>query len=137
MAFVMGVVTMMKVSKNMPRKAVAYHNLHCSDEVVDRKAACEPTVPMSEYNAILKRLCELEEKVTILGKKPEVPKRRKTCSTLEYELAATKKVLNEASSRQEELLAYIEKKKKKKNRTLFAGKWWSKEEEIAAASDKH
>ncbi|KAG0498415.1 hypothetical protein HPP92_003106 [Vanilla planifolia] len=145
MAFVMGVVTMVKVSKNLPKKVVD-DDVYCSNasknQATNHIRVVEPTVSMAEFSAVMKRLGELEEKVIILNKKSE-PSHEKDemlksainrMATLEAELAATKKALEDALSRQDELLAYLEKKKKKKNRTLFAGKWWSKEEEVAAAN---
>nr|XP_043623121.1 phosphatidylinositol/phosphatidylcholine transfer protein SFH8-like [Erigeron canadensis] len=76
-------------------------------------------------NSVLKRLCELEEKVDTLNAKPSTMPYEKeellnaaVCrvDALEAELIATKKALHEALMRQEELLAYIDSQEEKKFR---------------------
>lgn len=146
MAFFMGVVTMTKMSKNLPRKISDGHDARCFDAIENRHApAAEPTVSKADFDAVVNRLMELEEKVTVLSKKPEPSHEKEEMlkstmvrvKALESELVATKKALEDSLSRQDELLAYLEKKQKKKNRTLFAaGKWWWKEEGTVAARDK-
>ncbi|KAL9141595.1 hypothetical protein ABFS82_14G115400 [Erythranthe guttata] len=68
-------------------------------------------------SSVLKRLGELEEKVTSLQEKPsEMPYEKEELlyaavyrvDALEAELIATKKALHEALMKQEELLAYID-----------------------------
>ncbi|KAL0904446.1 hypothetical protein M5K25_026562 [Dendrobium thyrsiflorum] len=144
MAFVMGVVTMAKMSKNLRRKIMDEHDVCNSNEMEKRHGlAAKPTVSMSEYSMVMKRLEELEQKVNDLSKKaepsPEKEEMLKSAmyrvATLESELAATRKVLEDAISHQVELSAYIEKKKKK-NRTFFTGKWWSKEKNTAVSGNK-
>ncbi|RZC44626.1 hypothetical protein C5167_037576, partial [Papaver somniferum] len=79
-------------------------------------------VPSTDYSSAMKRMAELEEKVTILTTKPEAApvKEEKLDSAvvrvdaLEQELSATKKALDDAKVRQEELIAYIDEKKKRK-----------------------
>ncbi|PKU64096.1 phosphatidylinositol/phosphatidylcholine transfer protein SFH12 [Dendrobium catenatum] len=145
MAFVMGVVTMAKMSKNLRRKIMDEKDVCYSNEMDKRQGlAAKPTVSMSEYSAVMKRLEELEQKVNDLSKKaepsPEKEEMLKSAmyrvATLESELAATRKALEDAISHQVELSAYIEKKKKK-NRTFFAGKWWSKLKNTAVSGNKH
>ncbi|XP_020595888.1 phosphatidylinositol/phosphatidylcholine transfer protein SFH12-like isoform X3 [Phalaenopsis equestris] len=144
MAFVMGVVTVAKMSKNL-RKKIMDEKDACYSNSVEKSQSVEakPTVSLMEFSVVMKRLRELEEKVIVLSKKPEPSPEEELLksavnrvATLEAELAATKKVLEETLSRQAEIFAYIEKKKKKKKRTFFAGKWWSKEKDNDAASYK-
>nr|XP_018682203.1 PREDICTED: phosphatidylinositol/phosphatidylcholine transfer protein SFH3-like isoform X2 [Musa acuminata subsp. malaccensis] len=119
-AFVMGVFTVLRVSRGMPKK-VADADIGCAKPV----EPAAPTLPAAEFSSALKRLGNLEEKVSILSKKPpQMPSEKeeilnaavKRVDALETELAATKKALEDALVRQGEFLAYIEKKKKKKNK---------------------
>ncbi|KAJ4822969.1 Phosphatidylinositol/phosphatidylcholine transfer protein sfh12 [Turnera subulata] len=128
-AFVTGIVAMIKVTRNMPRKLtdgnIYSTPVYCDETAV--KAApskpAEPTVSAAEHLSVLKRLAALEEKVAALSKKPCVmpPEKEEMLNAaisrvdaLEQELEATKKALEDSLSRQEELVAYLEKKKKKK-----------------------
>ncbi|RWW13704.1 hypothetical protein GW17_00022569 [Ensete ventricosum] len=95
-AFVMGVFTVLRVSRGMPKKVVDA-DIDCAKPV----EPAAPTVPVAEFSSALKRLGELEEKVSILSKKPpQMPSEKeemlnaavKRVDALETELAATKKV---------------------------------------------
>ncbi|CAL9095630.1 unnamed protein product [Musa textilis] len=121
-AFVMGVFTVLRVSRGTPKKVVDA-DIGCAKPV----EPAAPTVPAAEFSSALKHLGELEEKVSILSKKPpQMPSEKeemlnatvKRVDALETELAATKKALEDALVRQGEFLAYIEKKKKKKNKLV-------------------
>ncbi|KAH0449266.1 hypothetical protein IEQ34_023066 [Dendrobium chrysotoxum] len=101
MAFVMGVITMAKMSKNLRRKIMDERDVCYSNEMEKKQClAAKPTVSMSEYSAVMKRLEELEQKVNVLSKKaepsPEKEEMLKSAmyrvATLESELAATRKV---------------------------------------------
>ncbi|MQL75420.1 hypothetical protein Taro_007797, partial [Colocasia esculenta] len=131
MTFVVGIFTMLRMSSGMPRKitdaALEYgSDGYCGDGMVKGSVHCQPgTVSVAEYAAVLKRLGEMEEKVCVLNKKPtELPAEKEEMlrtavtrvESLEAELMATKKALEDALVRQEELLAYVEKKKKKKKK---------------------
>ncbi|KAK1268278.1 hypothetical protein QJS04_geneDACA005116 [Acorus gramineus] len=132
MAFVMGIITMLRLTRGMPNKIAnaAYYMSpdYSSGTVVKGLAHSQPPVVAisgAEYSCVMKRLTELEEKVSILSMKPaEMPIEKeemlKTAvsriGVLEEELMATKKALEEAMVRQQELLEYIDKKKKKKNK---------------------
>lgn len=84
-------------------------------------------VSSTDYSSAMKRMAELEEKVTILTTKPEAApvKEEKLDSAvvrvdaLEQELSATKKALDDAKVRQEELIAYIDEKKKRKKWSIL------------------
>ncbi|GAB2279517.1 Phosphatidylinositol/phosphatidylcholine transfer protein sfh12 [Dionaea muscipula] len=130
MTFVMGIVTMVRLTRNMPRKltdATLYSTpMYCLDPVVKGRdpshQLTQPAITTADYVTVIKRMAALEERVTAMSMKPdplaEKEEMLKSASsrvdTLEQELAATKKALEDALSRQEELVAYIDKKKKKK-----------------------
>ncbi|GKU99218.1 hypothetical protein SLEP1_g12094 [Rubroshorea leprosula] len=130
MTFVMGIVTMIRVTRNMPRKrteANIYSNSrYCVDADVKSygpSSKSQPGASKEDYMAVLKRMAELEEKMSTFNMiravmPPEKDELLSTAisrvETLEQELMATKKALEDSMSQQQELLAYIEKKKKKK-----------------------
>lgn len=94
MAVVMGIVTMIRLTRNMPKKITAVA-LYCDDTMM--KA---PTVSIDDHMAMMKRMAELEEKVNVLSMRPAMPPEKEELlnsalsrvSTLEQELATTKKV---------------------------------------------
>ncbi|XP_057489633.1 phosphatidylinositol/phosphatidylcholine transfer protein SFH12-like [Actinidia eriantha] len=132
MTLVMGVVTMIKVTRNMPKKltdaSLLSSSLHYDDAAMMKDHAhpqklAAPAISSADFMVIMKRMAALEEKVTVLTMKPaEMPAEKEEMlnaassrvDNLEQELTATKKALEDALVRQEELLAYIDKKKKKK-----------------------
>ncbi|KAL5752600.1 hypothetical protein ACOSP7_022799 [Xanthoceras sorbifolium] len=131
MAFVMGIVTMIKVTRNMPKKltdANIYSNPagYCVEAVVKTQQpalTAAPGISGTEYLAVMTRMKELEETVNVLSTKPAAILAEKDemlnaavgrVDVLEQELMSTRKALEDSLARQEELLAYIEKKKKKK-----------------------
>ncbi|KAI8533019.1 hypothetical protein RHMOL_Rhmol11G0263700 [Rhododendron molle] len=129
MTFVMGIVTLVRLARNMPRKltdATLYSSaMFGVDPMMKPHKLPAPTVTVSttEYLSMTKRMGELEEKLTLLSNKPAVmpPEKEEMLNAalsrvdvLEQELSSTKKVLEDALIRQGELLAYVEKKKKKR-----------------------
>ncbi|KAK2657132.1 hypothetical protein Ddye_010184 [Dipteronia dyeriana] len=129
MAFVMGIVTMIKVTRNMPKKltdANIYSNPgYCVEAVVktQQPALAAPGISGADYLAFMTRMKELEETVNVLSSKPAALLAEKDemlnaavsrVDVLEQELMSTRKALEDSLARQEELVAYIEKKKKKK-----------------------
>ncbi|ESQ53662.1 hypothetical protein EUTSA_v10024823mg [Eutrema salsugineum] len=128
MAFVMGIVAMVRLSKDVPRKlteAALYGNSVCYEESMSKQNQAQFAAPVSsaEYMLMVKRMAELEDKCMFLDLKPanvESEKEEKLqaalnrVQVLEQELTETKKALEEALVSQKEILAYIEKKKKKK-----------------------
>ncbi|XP_050229658.1 phosphatidylinositol/phosphatidylcholine transfer protein SFH12-like isoform X3 [Mercurialis annua] len=125
MAFVMGIVTMIKVTRNMPKKltnATIYSSSGYCDETDVKGRGLECGVSTADYMNVIKRMAELEDKVSVLSMKPAVtPVKEETMNAalsrvdvLEQELAETRKALEDSLARQEELVAYLEKKKKKK-----------------------
>ncbi|KAA8536084.1 hypothetical protein F0562_028562 [Nyssa sinensis] len=128
MSLVLGIVTMVRLTRNMPRKF--------TDGVVDAIIKGQahpnqlpaPAISSIEYSSMMKRMGELEEHVSVLSKKPATmpPEKEEMLNAalsrvdaLEQELSATKKGLEDALVRQEKLLAYVEKKKKKKKFLIF------------------
>ncbi|GER50346.1 Sec14p-like phosphatidylinositol transfer family protein [Striga asiatica] len=133
LTFVMGVMTMVKMTRSMPKK-LTNATLYSSsiNEVVKSRAhgLDPPDAPISraDYLIMMKRMNELEEKVGQLQTKPStIPPEKDELLTnalnrveaLEQDLSDARKVLEQALSQQEELLAYIEKKKKKKKFFAF------------------
>ncbi|KAJ8770657.1 hypothetical protein K2173_021304 [Erythroxylum novogranatense] len=133
MAFVMGIVTMIKVTRNVPKKltdSTIYSNSPAyTEESEVKQKQIAPAVSKEDFMAVVKRTAALEEKMSVLSTKPDTmpPEKEEMLNAalsrvdaLEQELVATKKALEESLSKQEEVMAYIEKKKKKKKLfTLF------------------
>lgn len=132
MTFVTGIVTMMRVSKNMPRKITDGKTTYPSplygvEPDLNSNDHSYPVISKEDYLTVIKRVAELEEKVSVLNMKPpQMPPDKnellsaalKRVETLEQELSETKKALEDSMVQQQELAAYIEKKKKKK-KNLF------------------
>ncbi|KAG9148167.1 hypothetical protein Leryth_014090 [Lithospermum erythrorhizon] len=135
MTFVMGVVTMVRMTRNMPRKLTDATLYSSSMHEMDGLVKQEPTfnklqaqsISTTEYFAMMKRMSELEEKAFTLRSKPNMPPEKEELlnsalnrvQNLEHELVAAKKALEDAVAKQGELLAYVEKKKKKKRKFLL------------------
>uniref|UniRef100_A0A803Q9U3 CRAL-TRIO domain-containing protein n=1 Tax=Cannabis sativa TaxID=3483 RepID=A0A803Q9U3_CANSA len=129
MAFVMGIVTVVRLTRDMPKKiteAAVYGSPVYYDEIAMIKGGQLPApaaISNTEYMNMMKRMAELEEKVSVLNMKPVVMPAEKEemlnaalnrVSALEQELSAAKKALEDALVKQEELVSYVDKKKKKK-----------------------
>ncbi|KAL6629197.1 hypothetical protein ACP70R_028962 [Stipagrostis hirtigluma subsp. patula] len=141
MALVMGVVAMFRVGKIAPKRAMdAAMGIATMEAMAkNRRQMQQPqlggpdmvTITAAQYQALVKRLDDLEQKVAALAARPpEMPADKEEMlraavsrvDALETELESTKKLLETSSGQQEEVLAYIEKKKKKsKIRTRSAG----------------
>ncbi|XP_058766772.1 phosphatidylinositol/phosphatidylcholine transfer protein SFH12-like [Vicia villosa] len=135
MAFVMGIVTMVRMTRTMPKKltdANFYSNsVYSGDDNKNQDPSDQmtnPTISAQEFMTVMKRMAELENKMGNMNHNASMPPEKEEmlnaaisrADALEQELMATKKALEDSLSKQEELSAYIEKKKKKKK--LFA---WS------------
>ncbi|KAF7083309.1 hypothetical protein CFC21_087115 [Triticum aestivum] len=137
MAFVMGVVAMFRVGKIAPKRAMdAAMGIATMEAMAKNRKLLQAQgqggaggpvvvagVSTAQFDALAKRVGELEEKVAALGSRaPEMPADKAEqlaaaatrLDTLEAELESTKKLLETSKGQQEEVLAYIEKKKKKK-----------------------
>ncbi|KAJ4789445.1 Sec14p-like phosphatidylinositol transfer family protein [Rhynchospora pubera] len=133
MALVMGVMTMLRVSRDMPKKSGVTASIYSAGTtavkgLAKHSASNGPVVSAAEYAVAMKRIAELEEKVVALSTKPaEFPSEKEELlkaamnrvNALEEELASTKKALDDTLARQMEIMAYIEKKKKKKKSKLY------------------
>ncbi|KAJ7978337.1 Phosphatidylinositol/phosphatidylcholine transfer protein [Quillaja saponaria] len=131
MAFAMGIVTMVRLTRNMPKKLteVALYNGSVYYDAAMMKGQQLPaaTISTADYMYMMKRMSELEDKVNILSMKPTMlPEKEEMLNAaiskvnnLEQELAATKKALEDSLARQVELQAYLDKKKKKKKKCIF------------------
>ncbi|PIN14037.1 Phosphatidylinositol transfer protein SEC14 [Handroanthus impetiginosus] len=136
MTFVMGIVTMVRMTRNMPKKltdATLYaSSMYGVDAMIKGQShtynSREIAISSEDYFIMMKRMNELEEKVSVLMKKPPTmpPEKEEMLNNalnrvdmLEQELLTTKKALQDALVRQEELIAYIEKRKKKKRFFAF------------------
>ncbi|XP_022947247.1 phosphatidylinositol/phosphatidylcholine transfer protein SFH3-like [Cucurbita moschata] len=128
MALVMGIVTMVRLTRTMPKKlteaAIYSSTVYYDGSMANRPALPSPAaVPLSDYMTMMKRMAELEERINVLNMQPAVMPADKEemlnialgkVETLEQELDTTKKALEESLAREAELTDYIEKKKKKK-----------------------
>lgn len=133
----MGVVTMIRVTKNVPRKlteSTIYSSpVYCDENSMNKssmhgKKMATTTISGEDFMAVMKRMAELEQKVTNLSAQPATmpPEKEEMLNAaisradfLEQELAATKKALDDSLTRQEDLVAYVERKKKKKKLVRF------------------
>ncbi|XP_054777593.1 phosphatidylinositol/phosphatidylcholine transfer protein SFH3-like isoform X2 [Prosopis cineraria] len=122
MALLMGILTMIRITRHVPRKLTEAAFCVCSEHCEITTMKAPGIISFNDHMALIKRVAELEEKVSLLNIKPSMPKEKEELlnatlgrvRSLEQELAASKKALDEAFVRHEELQASIEKKKKKK-----------------------
>ncbi|KAI8028060.1 Phosphatidylinositol/phosphatidylcholine transfer protein SFH3 [Camellia lanceoleosa] len=99
MTFVMGIVTMVRLTRNMPRKLT--NDIPYSNSMRQPHQLPASIISGTEYLSMMKLLDELEEKVVVLCSKPAVmpPEKEEMLNAalsrvdaLEQELSATKKV---------------------------------------------
>jgi len=127
MALVMSIATMLRLSRNMPKKALGASTGAESTPKIHAQQQSK-MLKEDEYTVSGKRFADLEKKIIALLEKPaEMPSDKEELlkaatsrvAALEEELALTNKALQETLERQQEIMAYIEKKKKKKSKRLF------------------
>lgn len=105
MTLVMGIVTLVRMTKNMPRKltdATLLAGSLCSAEIIKGQPQLNGhVISTKDYISMMKRMEELEDKVITLSHKPSSlpPEKEEMLNsainrveTLEQELSATKKV---------------------------------------------
>lgn len=100
MAIVMGIVTMIRLTRNMPRK-LTEAALYGGSVYYDGTMMKAPAISSNDHMAMMKRMADLEEKVAVLSMRPTMPPEKEELlnnalnrvSTLEQQLSATKKVL--------------------------------------------
>ncbi|KAI4327652.1 hypothetical protein L6164_020088 [Bauhinia variegata] len=139
MAFLMGIITMVRMTRNMPKKltdANFYSNsvvVYSDDKMIKGQLPSDPFpapdgISPEEYIAVMQRMAELEERmINNINRPVTMPPEKEEmlhaaisrADALEQELMATKKALEDSLAKQEELSAYIEKKKKKKKMLLW------------------
>ncbi|CAA7408571.1 unnamed protein product [Spirodela intermedia] len=135
MALVVGILAVLRLTGPAPGKKIDPALWYAGGADIARspvkgRVSCRqvPHAAVSpvEYSAVLKRLGDLEEKVSVLSKKPtEIPPEKEELlmaavsrvEALEAELEATRKALQDALGKQEELLASMDEKKKKKKKS--------------------
>ncbi|KAG5245570.1 phosphatidylinositol/phosphatidylcholine transfer protein [Salix suchowensis] len=119
MALVTGIVTMIRVTRNVPRKmtdATIYSSpVYCDDTAVRTPENQSPAISSADYMIFLKRMAKLEDKVS----EEMLNAALSRVDGLEQELMATKKALEESLAQQAELVAYLDKKKKKKKMSFL------------------
>ena len=104
MTFVMGIVTMIRVTRNMPKKTIYSTPEYCEERVETSKVqqTSAPAISSADYVTVMKRMAELEDKVNVLLTKPATmpPEKEEMLNAalsrvdaLEQELMATKKVI--------------------------------------------
>lgn len=113
MTFVMGIVTMVRMTRNMPKRltdSTFYSNSMYGDEMIKGQGhqyrTPDTAISSEDYFIMMKRMNELEERVSILTKKPpSMPTEKEEMlnnalnriGTLEQELSGTKKVFPHSS----------------------------------------
>ncbi|XP_015932750.1 phosphatidylinositol/phosphatidylcholine transfer protein SFH3 [Arachis duranensis] len=123
MAIFMSFITMVRFTRNMPRK-ITEAALYGGAVYYDGAMMRAPKVSINDHMTMMKRMAELEEKMNALSIRPIMSPEKEELlnsavsrvSTLEQDLAATKKALDEALAKQIELQSEIDKKRKKKNK---------------------
>ncbi|KAL4343451.1 phosphatidylinositol/phosphatidylcholine transfer protein SFH12 isoform X1 [Arachis hypogaea] len=137
MTFLMGIVTMVRMTRNMPKKLTdanfysntASYSAYSKGQSSSSDEMTCPTISVQEFMTVMKRMAELEEKMGNLNNTPFVmpPDKEEMLNiavsradALERELMATRKALEDSLARQQEMTAYIEKKKKKKKKMVRA-----------------
>lgn len=99
MTLVMGIVTIIRMARNMPRR-ITEAALYGGSECYAGGNMMKACISSNDYMAMIKRMAELEERVTVLAVRPAMPPEQEELlnnalnrvSTVEQELAATKKV---------------------------------------------
>lgn len=106
MAFVMGIVTMVRLTRNMPKRlteaALYSSSVYYDDSMIKGHQLPSSAISSNEHMSMMKRMAELEDKVNVLSNKPAVmpPEKEEMMNAalgridaLEQELSSTKKVL--------------------------------------------
>ncbi|KAM5546630.1 phosphatidylinositol/phosphatidylcholine transfer protein SFH12-like [Rosa sericea] len=125
MAFLMGIVTMVKLTRNMPKRltdSTFYSSTVYGDDAAFKNQPSRSTISSTELMSVIKRMAELEERVKPPSRPSEKEKLLNAAmgrvDALEHELMATKKALRESLARQDEILGPKKNKKNKKKRMM-------------------
>ncbi|KAJ4834418.1 hypothetical protein Tsubulata_036048, partial [Turnera subulata] len=136
MAVVMGIVTIVRMTRNLPRRLTEAATIYGSQVYYAKamargQALGEATISTTEYKAMLHNMALMEEKLNTLASKPETMPPEKEAmlnaaitraDALEKDLLAAKKALDDALAKQQQLLTYIDKKKKRRRFFPFCGR---------------
>ncbi|CAE6151480.1 unnamed protein product [Arabidopsis arenosa] len=125
MALLMGIVGVMRLTKNMPRKLTEANVYSREGSAVYQDGVT--VMSRQEYMAMVKKMTDLEEKCKSMEAQAAFSMERekildaalRRVEQLELQLSETNKALDETMTRQHEIMAYIEKKKKKKRKFLL------------------
>lgn len=107
-ALIMGIITLVRLSRNIPRRLTESRlnggQVYYANPMITGPAAQQaPPISDADIFAMMKRMAELEDKVTVLVDKPATlpPEKKEMLNialsrvgTLEQELSVTKKVHN-------------------------------------------
>jgi len=110
MTFIMGIVTMIRLTRNMPKKltdATLYSTpVYCIDSMGKGQGneMTAPGISNAEFMTVMKRMAAMEEKLMAMAVKPDALSEKEEIlqaatsrvDSLEHELAATKKVSTSA-----------------------------------------
>ncbi|CAL5212404.1 unnamed protein product [Lathyrus oleraceus] len=121
MGFVLGLITLIRMTRNMPKKMTAIALYGNSVLYDDNMMEAAPAISIDDRIAVMKRMADLEEKVNNLITSPSMPPEMEKLlnatlsrvETLEQELATTQKALEDSLAMQKLLQSEIDKKKKK------------------------
>jgi hypothetical protein len=99
MSIVLGIITLIRMTRYMPRKMTAdmYGNSVCYDDNMMKEA---PAISFDDHLAMMKRMADLEDKVNTLMMRPSMPPEMEELlnsalnrvEMLEQELTTSKKV---------------------------------------------
>ncbi|XP_050383107.1 phosphatidylinositol/phosphatidylcholine transfer protein SFH12-like isoform X2 [Argentina anserina] len=124
-AFIMGIVAMVKLTHNMPKRltdSTFYSSTVYGDDAVFRRQPSCSSIVSSELMSVMKRMAELEERVKPSSKPHEkeelLNEAMSRVDALEHELNATKMALHESLARQDEILAPRKNKKNKRKKMM-------------------
>ncbi|CAA7020629.1 unnamed protein product [Microthlaspi erraticum] len=120
MALLMGIVGVMRLTKNMPRRLTEANVYSREGGAVYPDGVT--VMSKQEYMAMVKKMTDLEEKCKSMDAQAKISLERdkildaalRRVDQLELQLSETKKALDETMTRQHEIMAYIEKKKKRR-----------------------
>ncbi|MED6204333.1 hypothetical protein PIB30_008149 [Stylosanthes scabra] len=122
-AIIMSFMTMIRFTTNMPRK-LTEAALYGGTAYYDGTMMRAPDLSKNDQVSMMKRMAELEEKMTALNMRPIMSPEKEELlnsavnrvSTLEQDLAATREALDQALAKQVELQSELDKKRKKNNK---------------------
>ncbi|VVA99460.1 unnamed protein product [Arabis nemorensis] len=119
----LAIVTMIRVTRKLTESTIYSSAVYCDGNSMNKswmqsESMSTATISGDDFIAVMKRMAELEQKVTILSAQPTSimpPEKEEMLNSaisqadvLEQELAATKKALDDSLDPQVDLVAYKE-----------------------------